>query len=66
MKLIKGQIVKRGELVGRVKRMFGEHKVQVVTTRERLLMEGFPARPCGTALCKSTETWSVDGLEIEA
>lgn len=46
-----------GKQQGTVVRMFGANAVQVVTVREKLLLDGFPAKPTGTVRMQVRETW---------
>ena len=64
MKLYKGQKVISGGQEGYVIRMFGAHAVQVATIREKLMLEGFPARPVGTQRVQVKETWPVSRITL--
>jgi hypothetical protein len=62
-KPFKGQLVRSGEQVGRVIRMFGSSTVQVVTKRTRLILRGFPAKPVGEQIVPSRETWKLANID---
>lgn len=61
----KGQKVYCGNQQGTVLRMFGANAVQVQTVREKLMLEGFPARPVGTCKMSVKESWAVSRIATE-